>query len=597
MSSFEQLLSEISKRKPTVSIITGDFNARSSNWWSNDTNTLEGTNLYSLTSSNNFSQLINEPTHIQRNSSSCIDLIFTDRPNLAVNSGVHASLHPNCHHQVVHTSFNLNISYPPPYQRLIWDYKKADSVKIRKALDLINWERLFNNKNINEQVSILNETILNVFSNYVPNKYITVDDKDPVWMNETIKLKIKAKDNMYNKYLQNGRFESDFVLLETLITELNELIVTTKALYYENLGKKLNNPLVQAKTYWSIMKTFYNGKKIPLIPPLLVNDKFVTDMKTKADIFNKFFAEQCTPLKNDSKIPINQIFLTQSRLSSLDFNEDEILKILRALNIHKAHGHDDISIRMIKICDKSLLKPLTILFQNSTKSSCYPVIWKRSNIIPAHKKNDKQLVENYPPISLLPTFGKIFEKIILDRLYNFLLQKELLNPNQSGFRPSDSCVNQLIAITHEIFKAFDCNPSLEVRSVFLDILKAFDKVWHEGLLYKLKSMGISGELYNLLENYLSDRFQRVLINGQASSWRPVLAGVPQGSILGPLLFLIYINDLPNELKSNAKLFADDTSLFTIVKDKTESANILSNDLSEISKWAYDWKMLFNPDPC
>ena len=103
-------------------------------------------------------------------------------------------------------------------------------MKIRKALDLIDWERLFNNKNINEQVSILNETILNVFSNSVPNKYITIDDKDSVWMNETIKLKIKAKDNMYNKYLQNGRFESDFVLLETLITELNELIATTKAL-------------------------------------------------------------------------------------------------------------------------------------------------------------------------------------------------------------------------------------------------------------------------------------------------------------------------------------------------------------------------------
>ena len=303
---------------------------------------------------------------------------------------------------------------------------------------------------------------------------------------------------------------------------------------------------------------------MPLIPPLLVRDKFVTDMKTKADIFNNFFAEQCTPWKNDSKLPINQIFPTNSRLTSLDINKDEILKIIRALNIHKAHGHDDISIRMIKICDKSLLKPLTILFQNSMKSSCYPFIWKMSNIIPVHKKNDKQLVKNYRPISLLPIFGKIFEKIIFDRLYNFLSQEELLNPNQSGFRPSDSCVNQLIAIIHEIFEAFDCNPSLEVRSVFLDISKAFDKVWHEGLLYKLKSMGVSGKLYNLLENYLSDRFQRVLLNGQTSSWRPVLAGVPQGSILGPLLFLIYINDLPNELKSNANLFADDTSLFTIV---------------------------------
>ena len=163
------------------------------------------------------------------------------------------------------------------------------------------------------------------------------------------------------------------------------------------------------------------------------------------------------------------------------------------------------------------------------------------------------------------------------------MEENLLNPNQSGFRPSDSCINQLLAITHEIFEAFDCNPSLEVRAVFLDISKAFNNVWHEGLLYKLKSMGISGELYNLLENFLSGRFQRVILNGQTSSWRPVLAGVTQGSILGPLLFLIYINDLPNELKSNAKLFADDTSLYTIVKDKNESANILNNNLQLISK--------------
>ena len=125
--------------------------------------------------------------------------------------------------------------------------------------------------------------------------------------------------------------------------------------------------MLQAKTYWSILKSFYNYRKVPLIPLLLIDDKFVTDIETKINIFNKFFADQCQPLNNAIDLPTNQIFLTQSKLGSLDFNEGELLQIIRALNINKAHGHDDISIRMIKICDRSLLKPLILLFRNSIK--------------------------------------------------------------------------------------------------------------------------------------------------------------------------------------------------------------------------------------
>ena len=197
LSNLENLLSDINKGKPSLSVVTGDFNGRSSSWWCNDINTIQGSHSYLLTSSNGFSQLINEPTHIQTNSSSCIDLIFTNQPNLSVNSRVHSSLHPNCHHQIVFTSFNLDIYYLPPYQRLIWDYKKADSTNIRKALDSVNWERLFDKKYLNSQVVTLNETILNAFRIYSQNKYIIIADKDLVWMNEIIKSKMETKNKLY----------------------------------------------------------------------------------------------------------------------------------------------------------------------------------------------------------------------------------------------------------------------------------------------------------------------------------------------------------------------------------------------------------------
>ena len=173
--------------------------------------------------------------------------------------------------------------------------------------------------------------------------------------------------------------------------------------------------------------------------------------------------------------------------------------------------------------------------------------------------------------------------------------RNLLNNCQSGFRPNDSCINQLISITHNIYRAFDANPSLEVRGVFLDLSKAFDKVWHEGLLYKLKNNGIIGNAFQLIESFLHNRRQSVVLNGQFSSWLSIRADVPQGSVLGPLFFLIYINDLPEGLNSEVKLFADDTSLFSIVNCVSTSASTLNSDLFKIQGWTHQWKMSFNPD--
>mgnify|MGYP001793799177 FL=1 len=334
---------------------------------------------------------------------------------------------------------------------------------------------------------------------------------------------------------------------------------------------------------------------MPLIPPLALNNGYISDFKEKASHFNNFFSLQCTPLANDSEIPENINYVTNKKLSTFLFDDDDVLKILRSLDINKAHGHDNISSRMLKICDQSIVKPLLLIFRDCLRSGIYPNSWKKSHVIPIHKKGDKQLINIYRPISLLPMCDKIFERLIYNEIFKFFESNRLIVPNQSGFRPNDSCINQLLSITHEIYAAFDSNQSLEVRGVFLDISKAFDKVWHQGLLYKLKTMGISGDLFNLLRSFLSDRYQRVLINGQSSGWEKIMAGVPQGSILGPLLFLVYINDLPNNMLSNVKIFADDTSIFSVVHDKDNSFDQLDHDLKKISEWAYRWKMSFNPD--
>ena len=250
---------------------------------------------------------------------------------------------------------------------------------------------------------------------------------------------------------------------------------------------------------------------------------------------------------------------------------------------------------MVQICDNALVIPLHIIYTNCTAKGVFPKIWKMANVVPVHKKESKQFMKYYRPISLLPVFGKIFEKILFNNLYPYLINNKLISENQSGFKKNDSTINQLLYICHEIFSSFNCNPPSEARSIFLDISKAFDKVWHAGLVFKMKRNGIQGKLLRLLSDFLDDRQQRALLNGKSSEWLHVEAGVPQGSVLGPLLFLLYINDITVDIKSNIRIFADDVSLFHVTKYPITSFDDLQYDLYKISEWANQWRLRFNPD--
>ena len=209
-------MDSITNKNPYLIIITGDFNARSGNSWSKDKTTIEGARIVSLTCNYALNQLINEPIHILPRSSSCIDLMFTSQPNMVMESGVHSSLHPNCHHQIIFAIFNLKIYYPPPYERVVWHYDQADTDLIKRAINHFDWANAFLKLNINEQVSLFNTTIINIMNNFVPNETITCDDRDLPWVTTSIKRIIQQKNEAYRLYLYNNKNYNDFLIFKNL---------------------------------------------------------------------------------------------------------------------------------------------------------------------------------------------------------------------------------------------------------------------------------------------------------------------------------------------------------------------------------------------
>ena len=592
VKSLETIYENINRENPSVTIISGDFNARSPLFWENDTQTKEGEIFSNFLISNNMEELINEPTHVRDNGSqSCIDLICTDQPYLFVDTGVLPSLDPHSKHNIIQGQLNFHSPSPPPYKRRIWDYTNAKIECIKNSLKDMDWNQLFYRLNVDQMALVFTDIVLDIFSKNIPNKIVTCHDRDAPWITPQVKTAIKRNNRVYSKWNKGGRKPEGRPKVVEVQKVTNEFIREAKNTYHEKLGNLLSDPSTGQKHFWSAFKKLSNKKKTTNIPPIIEN-VYISNFSQKASLFNEYFADQCTIIDNGSVLPPLNI-RTSSQLSDIKIDPDKIVEIILSLNAKKAHGCDGISMAMLKLCPDEIAVPLSIIFQRCVSNGMFPDSWKLANVQPIHKKNDRQIKSNYRPISLLPLCGKILEKIIFDQVYSFLDKNRLISSMQSGFRPGDSCIFQLISITSEIYRNFEKHD--ETRAVFLDISKAFDKVWHDGLIHKLKCNGISGNLLAFFENYIHNRHQRVTLNGTESDWRSISAGVPQGSVLGPLLFLIYINDLTENIKSQMRLFADDSFVFTPVKKVEVSHEQLVNDLETVSNWGYQWKMVFNPD--
>ena len=279
--------------------------------------------------------------------------------------------------------------------------------------------------------------------------------------------------------------------------------------------------------------------------------------------------------------------------SILSLMPDSVRDILLNLNTSKSVGPDSINNKLLKNCADSLCHPLAFIFQLCLDSCTFPDSWKEALITALFKKLDPSIVKNYRPISLLNTISKIYEKAVFDKLYPYLLSNHLLPPHNSGFIKLDGAINRLLAMIDSIHKGFDNKE--DSLFISLDISKAFDRVWHQGLLFKLKQCGITGKLLPWFESYLTNRRQCVRVGGKLSNLLPINSSVPQGSILGPILFLVYVRDMCTGLTSNAHQFADDITLIYHFKNFIIASIVVNSDLQKIQRWAEQWRVTFNPD--
>ena len=315
-----------------------------------------------------------------------------------------------------------------------------------------------------------------------------------------------------------------------------------------------------------------------------------------AEDLNGYFSSVFTK-ENISSLPVADAKFQEAKsdyLSLLVVTPELLAKKIKAMKDNKSPGVDGIPPKLLMETVEQISIPLARVFNLSLKEGVVPFEWKEANIIPLFKKGSRNKSENYRPVSLTSVICKLLERLIKDHMVDFLVKHKLLNSSQHGFLKARSCLTNMLCFLEEITKWIDVGSPVDI--IYLDFQKAFDKVPHQRLLLKLKAHGIRDSITDWIEQWLTDRSQRVVVDGEVSNWKLVLSGVPQGSVLGPILFLIYINDLDDSITSNVLKFADDTKLFRKVNTDGDKQH-LQNNIDRLVKWSEKWQMLFNFGKC
>ena len=565
-------------------VFVGDFNAHHREWLNSISPTdRHGLCAYDFSSESGCVQLVSEPTHVSGN---CLDLILTDVPGV-VTSSVGSPIGTSDHSRI---SATIRIQQTVPdisFSRKVFLKSQANWNGILFDLSLLNWPDMY--KQI-DPISPLDTALSTIIEKHVPSRILQYRFKDKAWFDDECRRALQEKQEAYF-YWRSNRSDLTWNNYKRLRAQAQIVYDNAERNFNGNIKEKLlgvSNP----HKWWATFKSALFGVD-QTGPPLLKRDGTLAYCpKEKAAAFADVFdSKQCG---DDLDMPLT--CFPEPRLTKIAFKSREVKILLAELDVYGGAGPDGIfPLFFVKMAD-FLAPKITTILRKLARTGQFSSCWRTGHISPVPKGNSASSApSDYRPISITPVLSKVFERLLSKRLYAYAESNNLFPNLQFGFRKGLGACDALLTISNLVQRALDHGQ--EVRMIGLDFSSAFDRVNHKALLFKLRQLGVGGPLFDILTNFLSNRSQRVVVDGQLGDLRPVLSGVPQGSVLGPLLFILYTHDMWFDLENLLVSYADDATLLAVVPSpdaRVGVCNSLNRDLAKISSWCKTWGMKMNP---
>ena len=565
-----------------TNVLIGDLNFPDIDW-ENGTSGSRGRGFLEATMGRFMEQHVHEATHLSGN---VLDLILCDKEEIISAVKTIGRIGKSDHETL---SFKIIVDgRSKESQNESWNFRKANFKAMRESMKSMDWRAETNGKSANEVWISIRGCIQKLMTDFIPKRKVK-KKVEPQWMNADIRRSILDKRKAWKRWKESGRFLDK--------EEYKRKEGETKKKIRQSKNRVEREIMTCRKSNPKLFYSFVNRSKLTRnrIGPLVnAENVIVTDPADQAQLLNKYFGSVFTKSSDQLPDPTPRN-PNDPILSDITISSEDVAEVIEHLKEHAAAGPDGIPSRVIKELKEELLAPLTILFTKSIETGKIPDEWREAEVVPIFKKGRRSEPGNYRPVSLTVTVGKLLERIVRKQMVNYIESNKLLSNSQHGFRSGRSPQTNLIEYLNNTTKWLDEGKSFDV--LYLDFSKAFDVVSHGRLMVKLRMFGIDGKLLRWLEDWLKGRKQRVRVEGRYSDWEEVLSSVVQGSVLGGILFDLFIDDIDMALiLALIWKFADDSKIAKIIEND-EDGRTMQKIIDNLAEWAKKWEMSFNVSKC